>query len=176
LAQSNEQRDKSIDVRFHGAKCDGVTDDKSAIDRAIAGLVPGGGTLLFPPGTVCLTSGGHRLPSNTTLCATGAVIRKRADPALKGAAYGHLFLAVDGTENLHVEGGTYDLNRAAFRDRERQGLVLSAFFLRRHTKATFRNIHVRNGPENALKLWNVRDVSIVDCWFENFFNIIIESC
>lgn len=163
-----------VDVRDHGARCDGETDDRDAIDRAIDALPADGGTLSFPGGTTCLTSGGHHLPSNTTLRADGAVIRRKADPALEGGTLHHLFMALDGTENLIVEGGTFDLNRAAFRDRERTGITLSAFFLRRHTGAAFRGITVRNGPENALKFWNVRDVTVTDCRFENFYNIIME--
>jgi polygalacturonase len=163
-----------IDVRIHGAKCDGKTDDAAAIDRAIAALPDGGGTLWFPPGVTCLTSGGHRLPSHTTVRAAGAVVRRKTDPDLESGRLAHLFMALDGTQNLRVEGGTFDLNRDAFRDRERKGLTLSAFFLRRHTGAVFRDVTVRNGPENALKFWNVREISLSGCRFENFYNVIVE--
>jgi polygalacturonase len=164
-----------IDIRNYGAKCDGKTDDKLAIDKAIKDIPKTGGILLFPPGFVCLTAGLHKLPSNTTIQAYNSAIIRKADPTLQpGGQLGHLFMALDGTENLRVSGGTYDLNRAAFADREKQGLSLSAFFLRRHSIAEFRDLTIRNGPENALKLWNVRDITVRNSRFINFHNTIIE--
>ncbi len=171
---SGAQEEGGFDVRAYGAACDGVTDDTAAINRAIEAISAEGGSLLFPAGTTCLTAGGHLLPSNTTIRASGAVIRKLADPPPAEGELAHLFMALDGTENLHVRGGTFDLNRDAFQDRERDGLTLSAFFLRRHRGANFVDVTIRNGPENALKFWNTRDVSLTNCRFENFFNIIIE--
>lgn len=163
-----------VDVRKHGAKCDGKTDDTAAINAAIAALPKSGGTLFFPPQSICITSGDHRLPSETTVLATGAIIRKNAVPNNKGANKEHLFLALDGTKNITVIGGTYDLNRSAFRDREQKGFALSAFYLRRHTGAKFQNVTVKNSPENAFKFWNVNDITVTNCRFENIFNNIIE--
>ena len=124
------------------------------------------------------TSGG--LPAITVVGLPDAAVREsreRVRAAIRNSGFkipSRKFTINLAPADVRKEGGTYDLNRSAFRDRERQGLVLSAFFLRRHAQAAFRNMTVRNGPENALKLWNVRDVSVVDCRFEDFFNIIIE--
>jgi hypothetical protein len=46
----------TMSVVATGAKCDGVTDDTAAIERAIAAL-PSGGTLSLPEGGHCLVSG-----------------------------------------------------------------------------------------------------------------------
>lgn len=177
MSQANDRQitgQVQVNVREYGAQCDGQTDDTAAINAAIAALPKTGGTLFFPPESICITSGYHRLPDNTTVLATGATVRKRAVPNNKGANKEHLFLAVDGTENLKVIGGTYDLNRKAFQDREQKGFALSAYYLRRHTGALFDGVTVVNSPENAFKFWNVKDITVTNCRFENVFNNFIE--
>lgn len=44
------------DVRYYGAKCDGLTDDTAAIQRAVSAVALTGGVLLFPTSTCMITS------------------------------------------------------------------------------------------------------------------------
>jgi hypothetical protein len=159
-----------IDIRNYGAKCDGITDDKDAIDKVIKAIPGSGATILFPPGSICLTRGLHELPNNTIIKAYGAKIIKKPDPSIKSGELNHLFMAIDGNKNLRVCGGIYDLHRSAYND----GDLVSAFFLCRHTGAEFCNVTMQNGSENALKFWNTGKVIIKNSRFINFFNNIIE--
>lgn len=46
---------QTIDIRYTGAKCDGVTDDILAIERAIAALPTRGGTIFIPVATTMIS-------------------------------------------------------------------------------------------------------------------------
>lgn|GEM_PF-2707159 len=60
-----------IDVRAHGAKGDGVTDDTAAIRNAVASLPATGGTLLFPRGSF-VVSGEIALADLNSLTVVGS--------------------------------------------------------------------------------------------------------
>lgn len=62
----------AINVKDHGAKGDGVTDDRAAIASAIAAQPPVGGTLYFPPGTYMISIADH--PDNTAQFAAGILV------------------------------------------------------------------------------------------------------
>jgi hypothetical protein len=71
-----------FDVREHGARGDGQTDDTAAIQAALtAAKEAGGGTVFVPEGTYIITAGPKRLDigSNTTLAGVGptSVIKVR---------------------------------------------------------------------------------------------------
>ena len=70
-----------FDVKAFGAKGDGKTPDREAINKAIdAAAAAGGGTVDFPAGTY--VTGSIRLRSNLTLhLEHGAIIQASADPA-----------------------------------------------------------------------------------------------
>lgn len=54
---------REIDIRSHGAKCDGVTDDTTAVNSVIDYLCTlGGGTVIFPRGTKTLMLGALLIP------------------------------------------------------------------------------------------------------------------
>ncbi len=69
-----------FDVKSFGAKADGSTADREAINKAIeAGAAAGGGTVYFPAGTYL--TGSIRLLSNITLeLAAGATLLSSSDP------------------------------------------------------------------------------------------------
>lgn len=75
-----------FDVRTFGAKGDGKSSDRAAINKAIeAAAAAGGGTVLIPAGTYA--TGSIRLRSNITLqFEAGAVLDSIADPAAYDAA------------------------------------------------------------------------------------------
>ena len=76
-----ETRAAVFDVKAFGAKADGTTPDRDAINKAIdAAEAAGGGTVYFPAGTYL--TGSIRLRSNITLqLDPGSVIEASTDPA-----------------------------------------------------------------------------------------------
>ena len=70
-----------FDVKTFGAKGDGKTPDRDAINKAIeAAAAAGGGTVYFPAGTY--VTGSIRLRSNLTLqFEPGSTLEASADPA-----------------------------------------------------------------------------------------------
>ena len=68
----------SVLVTAYGATGDGATDDKGAIDQALAALAEGG-TLVFPGGKNYRTSGAHVVPVGVTIRAHGATITHTGD-------------------------------------------------------------------------------------------------
>ena len=75
-----------FDVKAFGAKGDGKTPDRAAINKAIeAASAAGGGTVYFPAGTY--VTGSIRLRSNLTLqFEPGSTLEASADPADYDAA------------------------------------------------------------------------------------------
>src|ERR1035437_9706773 len=75
-----------FDVKTFGAKGDGKTPDRDAINKAIdAAAAVGGGTVYFPAGTY--GTGSIRLRSNLTLqLEHGSTLEASADPAAYDAA------------------------------------------------------------------------------------------
>jgi hypothetical protein len=65
-----------IDVRSYGAQCDGVTDDTTAINNALAAA--SGGVVLLPSGLVCIIGSHLAIPNSMTggmLYGEGATIK-----------------------------------------------------------------------------------------------------
>lgn len=60
------------DVKWYGAKGDGITDDTVAITAAIADIPTTGGILFFPPG-IYVTTGGFTIPNPTLIKGCGMV-------------------------------------------------------------------------------------------------------
>jgi parallel beta-helix repeat protein len=96
-----------VNVRDTGARCDGVTDDTAAIQRAIDQVGGTGGTVLVPAGTCLIThqttwpSASLILKSNMTFkMEPGAVIKMK--PSSSGM-YTLLYMA--NVSNVNIVGG-----------------------------------------------------------------------
>ncbi|MFZ4621509.1 MAG: glycoside hydrolase family 28 protein [Bacteroidota bacterium] len=116
---------QTYDVRAFGAKGDGVSSDRSAIQRAVDSCSRTGGTVLFPSGTYL--TGSIELKNNVDLyLQRGAVILGSTDlrdytefiPELR--SYNDLFLKyslfyAEGKNGISIRGeGTIDGQGAAF--------------------------------------------------------------
>jgi Pectate lyase superfamily protein len=116
-------------VKRFGAKGDGVSDDTSAIQRAIRATKSG--TLIFPPGTYKLSST-LTLQSNVTYEGQGMAI-------LKGNGYFWLMQTPQMTVNLTIKGLTFDNGGIQL-----QGQVLAVKILGN----TFQNLTTDNSKGN----------------------------
>ncbi len=99
------------DPRF-GAKGDGVTNDTSAIQKAVNAVASSGGTVVVPAGTymvdpVANTRAGIRLKNNMTLrLESGAVLQ-----AFPTSTSNYVVLLVSGVQKVNILGGTIRGNR-----------------------------------------------------------------
>lgn len=116
---------QTFDVRAFGAKGDGQSDDRAAIQRAVDSCSRSGGTVLFPSG-IYLT-GSIDLKSNVDLyLQRGSIIlgstdlRHYAERVPKLRSYNDLFLKyslfyAEGMKNISIRGeGTIDGQGASF--------------------------------------------------------------
>ena len=120
LAASMQLSGATFDVKTFGAKADGKTGDRDAINKAIdAASAAGGGIVYFPAGTYL--TGSIRLKSNITLqFEHGTIIEASSDPASYDAAepnhwdqfqdFGHShwhnsLIWGEGLENVSIVGG-----------------------------------------------------------------------
>src|ERR1017187_1929479 len=147
-----------FDVKAFGAKGDGKTPDRDAINRAIdAAAAAGGGTVYFPAGTYL--TGSIRLRSNLTLqLEHGTTLEASADPAAYDAAepnqwdkfqdFGHShfhngLIWGEGLENVSIVGGGLLRGDALTRERGAVGDKLIALKLCRNV--TLRDFSILNG-------------------------------
>lgn len=64
---------REIDVRTHGAKIDGVTDDRAALQQAIYNVqINGGGVVVLPPGNILIEGKLQITSSNVVLRGAGS--------------------------------------------------------------------------------------------------------
>ncbi|MFJ7067836.1 right-handed parallel beta-helix repeat-containing protein [Streptomyces sp. NPDC101115] len=153
-----------VDVTAHGAKGDGTTDDTSAFQAALAAVkaVPGGATLLVPPGTYPIGTS-LVLGAGTTVSAYGARIVRIKDSGalLKNfdsvtPAYGY-----EGAGDIAVLGGTWDMRGAQFsKQSDAIGFAHCSGVLVKD--CTF----VDTPSAHAIELNAVRDAAVVDCVFD----------
>ena len=102
-----------INVREHGAKGDGATDDTQSLAALFADVcAAGGGTIYFPTGTYIIDPGSSSIPicSNLVVQGTGT-LRVKPD----SGNYRYIFANPPGTvaDNLTFTGLTIDQNTAA---------------------------------------------------------------
>lgn len=124
LAQTSIQG-RELDVRAFGAKCDGVTNDLTAISAAITAVASTGGIVNLPEGT-CISNGTLSVPGGVTLrgkgkfatiikSSTNAVILNLVQGSGSFAFFGPKVydLAVDGSDSgssqigIQVTDATY---------------------------------------------------------------------
>ncbi len=154
-----------VDVRDHGARGDGVTDDAGAFRTALEAVAAvGGGRLLIPPATYLLTET-LRLTDDLEITGAGAtLIKNDGDPAyfasLSGSASGY----GSGVRRVRVDGLTF---RGSFARRS----VACAFALHHAQDVSIENcafVETQGDTGHCLDLCGCERVAIRDCRFEGF--------
>ncbi|MDD2553235.1 MAG: glycosyl hydrolase family 28-related protein [Desulfotomaculaceae bacterium] len=94
-----------INVKEFGAKGDGETDDTAALQNAVDSLSPGGGTVVFPPGTY-ITKDQITVRDKVSLIGSGINVT-----VIKNINNTHILRLDDGASDLIVRGLTLDGNK-----------------------------------------------------------------
>jgi parallel beta-helix repeat protein len=150
--------DEPINVKWFGAKGDGVTDDTDAINAAVGS---GGVTVYVPPGTYMIDAdasqvgqldAGIEMKDDTTLMiSSGAVLKAKPTSSER-----YTIINVYGKNNVVIEGG---------------GTVAGE--RNEHTGTTGEwgyGINI-SGSTNVL----VKDISIIDCWGDGIVMAVYQS-
>ncbi len=164
----------TFDVKSNGAKGDGRTPDREAIQRAIeAASAAGGGTVIFPAGTY--VTGSLRLRSNLTLqFEAGARLEASADPAAYDAPepnqwdkfqdFGHShfhnsLIWGEGVENISIVGPGVISGKALLRG-ERGGGGDKAIALKLCRRVTLRDFAILTGGHFGVLATGVDNLTI----------------
>ncbi|MER5885860.1 right-handed parallel beta-helix repeat-containing protein [Streptomyces sp. NPDC001941] len=153
-----------VDVTAHGARGDGSTDDTAAFRAALAALkaVPGGATLLVPPGTYPIGTA-LVLGAGCTVVAYGARVVRTGDT---GALVKNFDTATPvsgyaGAGRVAVLGGVWDMRGARF---SRQS---DAFGFAHCDGVLVKDCTFVDVPSaHAVELNAVRNAAVVDCVFD----------
>ena len=161
LAAPIETRAAVFDVTAFGAKADGTTPDRDAINKAIdAAAAAGGGTVYFPAGTYL--TGSIRLRSNIALqfdqnshlvaTADGAAY----DPVLSSLIVG------ENVENIAIVGGGLISGTNALVRQGRPGHPAGdkALALRSCRNVTLRDFSILNGGSCAILATGVDNITV----------------
>jgi polygalacturonase len=164
----------TFDVKTFGAKADGKTADREAINKAIdAASAAGGGTVYFPAGTY--STGSIRLKSNITLqFEHGTTLEASADPAAYDAAepnqwdkfqdFGHShfhnsLIWGEGLENVSIVGSGLLSGKALTRG-ERGGGGDKLIALKLSRNVTLRDFSILNGGHFGILATGVDNLTI----------------
>ncbi len=179
-----------FDVKTFGAKGDGKTPDRGAINKAIdAAAAAGGGTVYFPAGTY--VTGSIRLRSNLTLqFEPGCTLEASADPAAYDAAepnqwdkfqdFGHShfhnsLIWGEGLENVSIVGGGLIGGKALTRGGGGGGDKAIALKLCR--KVTLRDFSILTGGHFGILATGVDNLTIDNLTIDtNRDGIDLDSC
>jgi polygalacturonase len=179
------------EVQDYGAKGDGKTPDRDAINKAIeAAGAAGGGTVHFPAGTY--VTGSIRLRSNLTLyLEPGAVLEASADPAAYDAPepnqwdkfqdFGHShfhnsLIWGEGLENVSILGDGL-INGKALTRGERGGGGDKAIALKLCRRVTLRDFAILNGGHFGVLATGVDNLTIDNLTIDsNRDGIDIDGC
>ncbi|MFI8516904.1 right-handed parallel beta-helix repeat-containing protein [Streptomyces sp. NPDC085481] len=153
-----------VDVTAHGAKGDGATDDTAAFQSALAAVkaVPGGATLLIPPGTYPIGTS-LVLGAGTTVSAYGARIVRTKDSGalLKNFDSVTPVYGYQGAGSIAVLGGTWDMRGGQFtKQSDAIGFAHCEGVLVKD--CTF----VDTPSAHAVELNAVRNAALVNCVFD----------
>jgi len=190
LAAPLETRAATLDVKTFGAKADGKTLDRDAINKAIdAAVAAGGGTVYFPAGTY--VTGSIHLRSNITLqLEHGSVLEASPDVTTYDAAepnqwdkfqdFGHShwhnsLIWGDGLENVSIVGGGLITGNALVRERGGGGDKAIALKLCRNV--TLRDFSILNGGHFGILVTGVDNLTIDNLKIDtNRDGIDIDAC
>jgi polygalacturonase len=185
-----EVRAATFDVKAFGAKADGKTLDRDAINKAIdAAEAAGGGTVYLPAGTY--VTGSIRLLSNITLqLEHGTVIEASPDVTAYDAAepnqwdrfqdFGHShwhnsLIWGDGLENVSIVGGGLITGKAL--GRERGGGGDKALALKLCHNVTLRDFSILTGGHFGILVTGVDNLTIDNLKIDtNRDGMDIDSC
>ena len=180
-----------FDVKTFGAKGDGKTPDRDAINKTIdAAAAAGGGTVYFPAGTYL--TGSIRLRSNLTLqFEPGCTLEASADPAAydppepnqwdKFQDFGHShfhnsLIWGEGLENVSIVGGGRIGGKALTRG-ERGGGGDKAIALKLCRKVTLRDFSILTGGHFGILATGVDNLTIDNVTIDtNRDGIDLDSC
>lgn len=169
----DSDRQVIVDVkRDFGAAGNGITDDTSAIQRAInATYNSGGGVILFPPGVYIVKS--VNLRENITYQGYGATIKR---PPMQGKwtrtfTTEHLYSGnVNSTKPLIIKGLTFDGNsqkQGAYQkyQLEQAHLVFLAANPNspKRLKAVVEDCKFKNGVADGISIYTNVDIKVYNC-------------
>ena len=179
-----------VDITAFGAKGDGKTQNREAINKAIdTAAAAGGGTVEFPAGT--WITGSIRLRSNVTLhLDRGAVIEASSDASAYDAPepnqwdkfqdFGHShfhnsLIWGEGLENIAIIGGGRISGKALARDRG--AAADKAIALKLSHNVTLRDFSISNGGHFGILATGVDNLTIDNLMIDtNRDGIDIDSC
>lgn len=180
----------TFDVTAFGAKGDGRTENREAINKAIdAAAAAGGGTVEFPAGT--WVTGSVRLRSNVTLrLERGAAIEASSEASTydppepnqwdKFQDFGHShfhnsLIWGEGLENIAIVGGGRISGKAL--SRERGGGGDKAIALKLCHNVTLRDVTIENGGHFGILATGVDNLTIDNIMIDtNRDGIDVDSC
>ncbi|HWB85491.1 MAG TPA: glycosyl hydrolase family 28-related protein [Bryobacteraceae bacterium] len=179
-----------FDVKAYGAKADGQTLDRDAINKAIqAASAAGGGTVYFSPGTY--VTGSIRLASNITLqFEHGAILQAASDTAAydapepnewtkyQDAGHSHFHNSLiwgDGVENVSIVGAGLIKGDALSRGGIRGGDKVIALKMSRNI--TLRDFSILMGGHFGILATGVDNLTIDNIMIDtNRDGIDIDGC
>jgi polygalacturonase len=156
-----EGRAAVFDVKAFGAKADGTTPDRDAINQAIdAAAAAGGGTVYFPAGTYL--TGSIRLRSNIALqLDPGCVIKASKDTSTIDQTMSALIWGI-GLENVSIVGSGLITGTDVLTRQKAPGTLNGdrAIGLKRCRNVTLRDFSVADGGHSAITVLEMDNLTI----------------
>ncbi len=157
------------DVRQYGAEGTDTQDDYKGIQEALNMALTTNDhiTVVIPPGTYYLDSKDLHIYSNTTLKADGAtIIRKAGNTSVLLKNWSENDTEIGNyscTENITIQGGTWDGNASASDDPS------NLFYFFHASNITISNVTMKNCcGHHFIEFVGVKDSTISNCTFSDF--------